>query len=257
MIAKKKYGQNFLINKCIIDDIISLCDAKSNDLIVEIGPGMGALTSKLAKLSSQLICIEIDTDMKKFLDKYESEKVHVIYEDILSINLKKILDEYTYDNLYIIGNLPYYITSPIIEYLIKESLNIYKMIFMVQNEVADRYSSKPGSSNYGFMSVFLNNYFYIKKEFKVLKKDFNPVPKVDSAIITFYNQKCIYDKSDDSFINFIKEAFLMKRKTLKNNLKKYDFNVISKILNKYDISDNVRAEDIDVIVYKEIYDSIK
>ena len=121
MKAKKKFGQNFLINDTIIYKIISLLNANDNDLIIEIGPGKGALTKELNQLNSKLLCIEIDEDMKPYLSKY-----NVIYDDILKLDLNEIISKYNYDNLYIIGNLPYYITSPIIEKLIKSNLNIKK-----------------------------------------------------------------------------------------------------------------------------------
>ena len=131
MKAKKKYGQNFLKNEEIIKNITDLVNPNENDLIIEIGPGRGALTKYLIKKNCDLVCIEIDTDLKFYLDKYQSKKCKIIYEDILKVDFKEITKNY--QNIYVVGNLPYYITSPIIEHLIN-NIKSKKMVFMVQKE---------------------------------------------------------------------------------------------------------------------------
>lgn len=250
MQAKKALGQNFLNNDTIIIKIVSLFNCENNDLILEIGPGRGAL-SKYLQDKGRLICIEIDKDMAPFLDKINAS---IIYDDILQANLSNILSNYTYDNLYVIGNLPYYITSPIIEKVILSNINAQKMVFMVQKEVAERFSAKPGTKEYGYMTIFINHYYDVNYEFTVSKNDFIPVPKVDSAIITL-NKKNPED-IPDSFWDFLKECFKYKRKTLKNNLSNYDFNKVSSILNNRNISLNVRAEELPEEVFLEIFNNI-
>lgn len=250
MQAKKALGQNFLNNDTIIIKIVSLFNCENNDLILEIGPGRGAL-SKYLQDKGRLICIEIDKDMAPFLDKINAS---IIYDDILQANLSNILSNYTYDNLYVIGNLPYYITSPIIEKVILSNINAQKMVFMVQKEVAERFSAKPGTKEYGYMTIFINHYYDVNYEFTVSKNDFIPVPKVDSAIITL-NKKNPED-IPDSFWDFLKECFKHKRKTLKNNLSNYDFNKVSSILNNRNISLNVRAEELPEEVFLEIFNNI-
>ena len=128
MKAKKKYGQNFLKNEEIIKNITDLVNPNENDLIIEIGPGRGALTKYLIKKNCDLVCIEIDTDLKFYLDKYQSKKCKIIYEDILKVDFKEITKNY--QNIYVVGNLPYYITSPIIEHLIN-NIKSKKMVFVI------------------------------------------------------------------------------------------------------------------------------
>lgn len=250
MLAKKKYGQNFLINEKIIKDIVNLLDnVKENDLIIEIGPGKGALTKYIINLPSKIKCIEIDEDMHKYLDKYESDKCSIIYKDILQVNFKEITNNF--NNIYIIGNLPYYITTPIIDNLIK-NLNAKKMIFMVQKEVAERFTACPNTKEYGYYTLYLNYYYNVKKEIYVSKNNFNPMPKVDSEVISLNireNRPIIDEKK---YFSLLKDAFSHKRKTLKNNLVNYNFNIIKDILIKHNLDENVRAEQISEDVFIEI-----
>ena len=257
MKAKKEFGQNFLINEDTINSIVSFCNVTSDDLIIEIGPGRGALTKHLSKLGANLVCFEIDTDMKNYLSKYESETTKVIYQDILTVNLKDVLANYTYSNLYVVGNLPYYITSPILEFLIESDINIYKMIFMVQKEVADRYSAKNGSSNFGYMTLYLNHYYEVKKELFVPKNYFNPVPKVDSAVITLNLKNVLEVDNEKEFFTFLKKCFQYKRKTLKNNLSNFDFDKIENYLIENGFQKTVRPEEIPEEIFIEIYKLLK
>lgn len=257
MKAKKSLGQNFLINDTIINQIVSLFCATEKDLIIEIGPGRGALTQKLVESPAQLLCIEIDTDMKPILAKYENSKCHIIYDDILNVKLKDILREYKYENLYIIGNLPYYITSPILEYLINSETSIKEMVFMVQKEVADRFSAKPKSRDYGYMTLFLDYYYTVSEEIYVPRTDFNPMPKVDSAVIKLVKKELYKLEDPKNYFAFLKSAFHLKRKTLKNNLESYDWNLIKLVLEKYNLQESIRAEEISQDIFIELYQSIK
>ena len=256
MKAKKALGQNFLKNDTIIEKIVSLFSVTANDLIIEIGPGRGALTSKLIKLPSKLLCIEIDEDMHFYLDKYESNKTHIEYADILQTALKELLKEYQYENLYIVGNLPYYITSPIMEYLIESNINAKELVFMVQKEVGKRYSACPGSKDYGYMTLFLNYYYDVKYELDVSKYNFDPVPKVDSAVIKLVFNNKNYNLDTKKYFVFLKKAFQFKRKTLKNNLNNYNFLLVKQILEKYSLSDTVRPEEISQEIFVEIFKAL-
>lgn len=250
MLAKKKYGQNFLINEKIIQDIVQLIDnVQNNDLIIEIGPGKGALTKYLINKPCNIKCIEIDKDMHKYLDKYQSENCNIIYNDILQVDLKNLICNY--DNIYVIGNLPYYITTPIIDYLIK-NINAKKMVFMVQKEVADRLTAKPNTKNYGYYTLYLNYYYNVYNEIFVCRNNFNPIPKVDSEVISLNVRENIPIVDKEKYFKLLKDAFSHKRKTLKNNLINYDFNKIQNILNKYKLDENVRAEQISEEVFIEI-----
>ena len=252
MKAKKSLGQNFLQNDTIIKKIVSLFVCKENDLIIEIGSGRGALTKYLISLPCQFLGIEIDKDMHSYLD---SLKTNIIYDDILKIDLETLLKNYHYDNLYIVGNLPYYITSPIITKLIQSNLKIKKMVFMVQKEVAERFTSKSGSKDYGYMTVFINHYYETKYEFTVLKDEFKPVPKVDSAIISLKEKE--YKEVPKDYWDFVKEAFFYKRKNLKNNLSKYNLQQMEEVLKDYNLDLKVRAEDLPEDILYKLYISVK
>lgn len=251
--AIKSLGQNFLIDKNIVNKIVNSIDAREDDLIIEIGPGQGSLTKELISKNSNLLAFEVDLRMHEFLDGLENDKFHVIYEDILKADLNKVLSNYKYNRLFVIANLPYYITTPIIEKLIDLDVKIDEMTIMVQDEVADRFSAIPGTKEYGMMSVILNYKYHIKKLFVVDKKCFNPAPKVQSAVVNLKLKKdYIKVHKYSEFKNFIAKSFSHKRKTLKNNLGNEVFNKITDILYDYNLNLNVRAEEIPVNAYIDI-----
>ena len=251
--AKKKYGQNFLIDSTIIDKIIDSVSFDQGDKILEIGPGKGYLTKNLIKFNNQLLCFEIDKDMKYYLEPLQSENLTIVYEDFLSIDLNNYFSKN--DVIHVIANIPYYITTPIIEHIIKSNLNIADMTLMVQKEVANRLCAKPRSKDYGYITVFLNYYFELNKLFDVSKNSFDPIPKVDSAIIKLKNRK----KSCNNellFLNLIKDAFKMKRKNLRNNLKEYDLNKIEEVLLRHGLNLTCRAEEISIDIFIEIVNNL-
>lgn len=248
---KKKYGQNFLVDKNILDKISESINPKKDDLIIEIGPGSGNLTKRLKEYGSNLICFEIDTSLNKFLDVLVDDKTKIIYDDFMNVNLDDYVNENKYNNIYVIANIPYYITTPIIEKITFSNIKVKSLTLMVQKEVADRLSSNSGNKEYGYITVFLNAFYNINKLFNVNRNSFFPVPNVDSAIIrldSIDNNINDFDK----FNRLIKNAFKFKRKTLKNNLNGYDLDYINDILRKNNYSLNNRAEDIPVDVYIEI-----
>ena len=244
-IVKKKFGQNFLKNDSTIEKIVNSIEVNHDDLIIEVGPGKGALTKKLVKKGCNVIAFEIDKDTYPYLKDLENDNFSLIYDDFLNIDVNSYLSDYQYHDLYIVANLPYYITTPIITKIIDDKLSPKAMTLMVQKEVADRFSAKPGSKDYGYFTVKLNYYFAVEKLFNVKKTEFNPVPKVDSAVVSFKIKE--YDKKlAKKFDNFIKDAFKMKRKTLKNNLGSDLFNKVLPILMEAGFGSDVRAEQIDL-----------
>lgn len=257
MKAKKRYGQNFLIDNNIIKKITDEVSSSSSDLIIEIGPGKGALTKELKKKDSYIIAYEIDTDLVTTLEKLENEKVKVIYKDILTTNIKEDINNMNYSELYIVGNLPYYITTPIIEHIIKQNLVFKKFTIMVQKEVADRFMAKPKSKDYGYITLVLKYFFDTFKVCDVSKYSFNPVPKVESAVISFI-PRVNKEKIDvDKYFDFLKIIFRQKRKTLKNNVSNiYNWDKIIKVLAKYNISESCRAEELEQQVILDIFKSI-
>lgn len=252
--AKKSFGQNFLKDQNIINKIVSSIDFTSEDIVIEIGPGMGALTKVLKNNNARVIAFEIDERMHEYLDRLEDDNVKVIYEDILKVNLKDVISNYKYNKLYVIANLPYYITTPIIEKLISLDIKIDEMTVMVQDEVADRFCAKPSTKDYGMMTVLLNYNYDLEKLFVVSRYCFNPAPKVESAVVKFKLKTISNNLTVDisQFKKFISLAFSHKRKTLKNNIGLDLFNKVSDILIKYNFTSSVRAEEIPLNVYIEI-----
>lgn len=252
---KKSLGQNFLKDNNVIDKIVSTINYEDNNLVIEIGPGSGAMTKELLKRVDFAILYEIDTRLEKILFKELSDYVNyeLIFDDFLKRNIGNDLSKYNYDNLYIVANLPYYITTPIINKIVSDKIPVKEMVIMVQKEVADRLSSKPGSRDYGQITVFLNYFFEIEKVLTVSKNCFVPKPKVDSAVIKMKRreQKELV-KDEEFFEKIVKDSFRFKRKTIKNNLSNYDLKKIDIILNKYGFDINTRSECIPYYVFVEI-----
>ena len=241
---KKNLGQNFLQDKNIIDKIVNAPDYGDNNLVIEIGPGAGALTKELLKKVDRAILYEVDTRLEKILNKELSTFVNyeLIFDDFLNRDVNKDISKYDFDNLYIVANLPYYITTPIITKIINDKIPTNEIVIMIQKEVADRFSAKPGSKEYGQITVFLNYFFDIDNVCNVSKNCFFPKPKVDSAVIKMKRKESNdYIKNFDVFNKLVKDSFRFKRKTIKNNLVGYDLDIISNILTKYgfDINDDV------------------
>ena len=248
---KKKYGQNFLQDKSIIMNIVNSIEAKENDLIIEIGPGVGALTKELAKKNSFLFAYEIDPDTMEYLSCLENDKVKIIYDDFLKRNIIEDIKGIPYNNLYIIGNLPYYITTPIITNIIESEIDAKELVFMVQKEVAERFSAKVSTREYGSISVLLNYFYDIKKLFVVDRKKFYPIPSVDSAVIKLEKKELI-PVDIDKFNKIVRDSFRFKRKNLRNNLKGYDLNRIAVILDEYGLTLDNRAENLDYKVFVDL-----
>lgn len=247
VVAKKSLGQNFLHDKNIIEKIVTSSSITDKDLIIEIGPGKGALTKELKRYNSEIICYEIDERMRPILGELENNRVSIIYGDFLKRDIKKDLEHKTYENLYVIGNLPYYITTPIIEKVIDSGIYLTAMTIMVQKEVADRFTANPKSKQYNSLTIYLNYYFDIEKVCLVKNTCFNPIPKVDSAVVKFTKKKTTYDvKNEEYFFKLVNDSFKFKRKTLKNNLNGYNWNIIKEVLFEKNFSESVRAEEIDI-----------
>lgn len=249
---KKKYGQNFLIDNNVLNKIIDSIEVGQDDLIIEIGAGSGNLTKRLKDFNSYILAYEIDLETSVYLDKLTNEKVKIIYDDFLN---RKILDDIKkieYKNLYIIGNLPYYITTPIIEKIIKEKLRPKEMYFMTQKEVAERLSALPGNKNYGYITAYLNYYYTITKLFDVSPNSFKPIPNVESSIIKLATHNKYYTENEDKLNRILKESFSFKRKTLLNNLKKYNKKTLVEILESKNLSLSIRAEQISLDIFIEL-----
>ena len=217
---KKNLGQNFLQDEKVLQKIVSSIECSKDDCIIEIGPGYGALTKYLVKVNCPVIAFEIDKEVKPVLDKINADNLRIVYEDFMKVNVKEYLPN-NYKNLYIVANIPYYITTPILEKIIEEKLNENSCTLMVQKEVADRFSAKCGSKEYGSITVYLGYYYNINKLFEVPRKAFYPVPNVDSAILKLTRKEDKVFLDEDKFFKFVKSAFQFKRKYIRINLKSY------------------------------------
>ena len=201
------------------------------------------------------IDLEVNEDLYKNLDNYDNYEI--IFDDFLKRDVINDLLNKSYDNLYVIANLPYYITTPIIEKLTLLNLNVQLIRVMVQKEVGERFTALPGSKNYGSITVYLNYNYKVEKNFVVSRNCFFPKPNVDSIIISFYKKDKLFVKDEMFFYKLVRDSFKYKRKTIRNNLKNYDLDVIQKVLNKYNFDLSVRAEQLDVSIFCDIANSLK
>ncbi|MBQ9072095.1 MAG: 16S rRNA (adenine(1518)-N(6)/adenine(1519)-N(6))-dimethyltransferase RsmA [Bacilli bacterium] len=257
---KKMFGQNFIIDENIIDNIITKANIDKDTLVIEIGPGAGSLTYKTASSAKNVLCYEIDTTLKELLEDNLSDKdnVDIIYKDFLKANVLEDIKKYDYKKLYVVANLPYYITTPIIIKFIEEEIPVDKIVVMVQKEVGDRFKATPGTKEYNSLSIYLNYYFDVKKLIDVSKNVFIPKPNVDSIVVEFSKKEKLYELKDKKiFFKLVRDSFVQKRKTLRNNLKCYDLEKIEQVLNKYNLDLSVRAEQLPIEIFVEIANNLK
>lgn len=244
---KKKFGQNFIIDENIIKSIVTKAQVDKETLVIEVGPGAGSLTSILAEAAKDVLCYEIDDTLKDVLKENLKgyNNVDIIYSDFLKANVLNDIAKYKYQKLYVVSNLPYYITTPILMKLIDDKISLDKIVVMVQKEVGDRINAKVGSRDYGSLTVFLNYYFETKKLLDVSKNVFMPKPNVDSIVLEFtkkINNKLV--KNEQLLFCLIKDSFRQKRKTIRNNLKEYNLDLIEQELKRVGFDLSVRAEQL-------------
>jgi 16S rRNA (adenine1518-N6/adenine1519-N6)-dimethyltransferase len=237
VIAKKKYGQNFLVDHNVINQIISEIKFDASKTFLEIGPGKGALTKELIKKINPLTIIEIDVDMINILKQINTKNLEIIQIDVLK------LDEQFFNKFNIvIGNLPYYISSEIIFKLLPIS-QIINMYFMLQREVADRLIAKAGTKDNSILTNLVNFYFDTEKLIDVNPNAFEPAPKVKSSFIKLTRHNKYNERDYEPYKNIVRTSFKFKRKNLKNNLK----NILSeKDFDFLQLDPTSRAEDLSV-----------
>lgn len=254
---KKKFGQNFIIDNNIINNIIEKSEIDESTLVIEVGPGMGALTNELIKYAKNVISYEIDTTLIPILSEIKADNLELIFEDFLKRDIRKDIKKYEYKKLYLIANLPYYITTPILIKLIDEKIDVDKIVVMVQKEVGDRFKAKEGSKDYSSLSILFNYNFNITKLMDISKNVFIPKPNVDSIVLCM-NKKEQKEEiiNIDLFYKLIRDSFQFKRKNLRNNLKNYDLELIESILKKHNLDLNSRAEQINYKIFIEIANKI-
>ena len=212
--ARKRFGQNFLVDQQVINQIVSTIAPKRMDSIIEIGPGKGALTFPLIDHLDHIHVIEIDRDLISLLQKKSNKKITIHESDALVFNF----DQFT-KNIRIVGNLPYNISSPLLFHLLNHRNNIIDMTFMLQKEVVDRIVAAPGNKVYGRTSVIMQAFFDTELMFVVPKESFDPQPKIESAILYLKTKNEPLVQKLKPFEEIVKIAFSQRRKTLKNCLK--------------------------------------
>ena len=212
--ARKRFGQNFLIDERIIERIIAAIAAKKEDAVLEIGPGQGALTLPLLEQLNQLHVIEIDRDLIARLQDMNNDKLIIHQSDALKFDLTTLPE-----NLRVVGNLPYNISSPILFYLLDNRARVKDMTFMLQKEVVERMVAKHGSKTYGRLSVMMQAFFELELLFIVPPESFDPPPKVESAIVYLKPLQQSFISNITTFEMIVKKAFSQRRKTLRNCLK--------------------------------------
>ncbi len=256
---KKKFGQNFIIDENIIDSILKNIELTQDIMVIEVGPGAGSLTYKLAQYAKNVLCYEIDTSLKEIIEEnlQTCSNVDIIYDDFLKRDVNKDLETYSFDKLYVVSNLPYYITTPILVKFIEDQVPVEKMVFMVQKEVGNRFKAKPKTKDYGSLTVYLNYYFDVRKVIQVSKNVFLPKPNVDSVVIEFRRKDTLlFLKNSELFFKLVRDAFVQKRKTIKNNLKNYNLDTIEKVLveNQYSLSS--RAEELPLEIFVQMANAL-
>lgn len=261
---EKRFGQNFLISERVVDNIVDGCGANENDGILEIGPGIGVLTQKLCERYKKVTSVEIDGKMAAILGKTMAEygNFTLIPNDILKTDLHKLLKEH-FDGMRVTvcANLPYYITSPIIMYLLESGVDFDNVTVMVQKEVADRLTAKPGTPDYGSITPVVNYYADVERLFVVPSGCFYPAPKVDSAVVRFRLRRLPeYEPKDrELMFEIIKYAFLQRRKTLSNALsanKRLVKTDIENAIKECGFDPRVRGEKLSILDFRRLSDAM-
>lgn len=266
--ANKSLGQNFLINNEVVSTIIESANISNKDLVIEIGPGLGTLTSRLLEKAGKVICVELDDRMISILeDRFKLyNNFELIHNDVLKVDLNKIIEENLENSnlktAKIVANLPYYITTPIIMKLLEEKLNIETITVMIQKEVADRLVALPGTKNAGAITYSVYYYADASKIIDVEKNSFIPEPNVTSTVIQLKIRKesLLQVENEELMFKIIKQAFMQRRKTLVNALSNLAiFNnkeEIIQLLKELNINEKVRGEALTIEQYAKITNRI-
>lgn len=252
----KKFGQNFLIDDNLTQKIVNSCDLENSDLVIEIGPGLGALSEYIIKVANKYVCVEIDHGASLYLNN-EFEKFSnfsLLEQDFLKLDLDIFKK---YENIKIISNLPYYITTPIIEKIITSNLKYKSLTLMMQKEVGERILSPPGTKKYSSLSIFINYYCNVKKICDVGSTSYYPQPNVDSVVLQLENKNSSY--IDSKFFKFVQMCFNSRRKTILNNLNnlvKLPKLELENEFNLIDIDPKLRPEKLTFEQFFKMYEEI-
>ncbi|MBT1048875.1 dimethyladenosine transferase [Streptococcus infantarius subsp. infantarius] len=266
---KKSFGQNFLTDTNILQKIVDTAEIDKNVNVIEIGPGIGALTEFLAENAAEVMAFEIDDRLIPILDDTlrDFDNVKVINEDILKSDLQSRIKEFANPDLPIkvVANLPYYITTPILMHLIESKIPFAEFVVMMQKEVADRISAEPNTKAYGSLSIAVQYYMTAKVAFVVPRTVFVPAPNVDSAILkmTRREQPLVQVKDEDFFFRVSKISFVHRRKTLWNNLTSHfgkadeTKDKLEQALEIAEIKPSIRGEALSIAEFAKLADALK
>lgn len=266
---KKSFGQNFLTDTNILQKIVDTAEIDKKVNVIEIGPGIGALTEFLAENAAEVMAFEIDDRLVPILADTlrDFDNVTVVNQDILKVDLPQYIAEFKNPDLPIkvVANLPYYITTPILMHLIESGIPFSEFVVMMQKEVADRISAQPNTKAYGSLSIAVQYYMTAKVAFIVPRTVFVPAPNVDSAILKMVRreQPAVEVQDEKFFFKVSKASFVHRRKTLWNNLTSYfgkSEEVKTKLeraLEKADLVANVRGEALDLAAFARLSDALK
>lgn len=242
LYTKKKFGQNFIIEPKVVEKIARTAVHNEGDSVIEIGPGIGALTQMLCRNFRKVYSFEIDETLKPYWQDNTIENLEIIFEDFLKLDLDQFYADHPNEKFVVAANLPYYITTPILFKLFE--LDFEKITVMMQKEVAQRFSAKINSKDYNALSVIAQYKYNIKIEFNVARSIFMPAPNVDSSIISFTLKKDRQKLDELKFNHFVHTCFTQRRKTLYNNLRVYPSEIVNQVLEKCNINPNVRAQEL-------------
>lgn len=263
---QKRFGQNFLIDMHVINKIINAAEITKDDVVVEIGPGIGSLTQHLAEKAGQVLCIEIDKVLIPILEQdtlKDYDNVRIINEDVLKVDLKKIInEEYGGKKVKVVANLPYYITTPIIMGLFEENIPLDRIIVMIQKEVALRMQAEEGTKDYGSLSIAVQYYAEPYIVANVPPNCFMPRPKVSSTVIQLTKRPEPLVKAEDDGLMFdlVRASFNQRRKTMVNGIKNstldIDKDMITKALQQVGLDERIRGEALTLQQFADIANAI-
>ena len=266
---KKSFGQNFLTDTNILQKIVDTAEIDKKVNVIEIGPGIGALTEFLAESAAEVMAFEIDDRLVPILADTlrDFDNVTVVNQDILKVDLAQYIAEFKNPDLPIkvVANLPYYITTPILMHLIESGIPFSEFVVMMQKEVADRISAQPNTKAYGSLSIAVQYYMTAKVAFIVPRTVFVPAPNVDSAILKMVrrDQPAVEVQDEKFFFKVSKASFVHRRKTLWNNLTSYFGKSeeikakLERALETIDLAPNVRGESLDLETFARLSDALK
>lgn len=260
---KKSLGQNFIIDVNILRNILQVAGVTEEVGVIEIGPGMGALTEQLAISADHVLALEIDQRLKPVLDETlaDYDNISVVFEDVLKSDLSALIEEHFNSNqrIKLVANLPYYVTTPIIMQLLMTDLPLESITVMIQKEVAERMAAKPNSKSYGSLSIVIQYYTEAVTAKIVPRTVFMPQPNVDSAVLhlTYRTSPPVVVNDEEFFFDLVRASFGQRRKTLRNNLKRYfkdryDNETIEAKLNQANIDGQRRAESLSIEEFAQL-----